>query len=440
VNAMRPYSPTEETPALVPVQKSSSQRQPAIEGLRGLAMTLVFFGHFETLFSHYLPPASASSRIVSYFAVWGHRGISFFLVITGYFVYRSFLNRQAEYVPFVKRRLLHIFPLYWSMLGLYLALSVIFSCESKLPHNPQRMAICILENLLLLPGIGGGVPIITVSWALSYLVLAYLAIPPLVRFFQACHLPPRRRVFIILAGVMLWLQVCKVCTVLSSRAVMLAIGMLLCEAVRRERFVSRFTRRGEIGAVCVLILAMSLWHLCNLNYLWFLPAVPWSNFYRYLFLGTGLFCFCAYCFAYDGVLSRFFARPIMRFLGSMSYSYYLVHGVTLKGLELAASSMIPAARQSEWIFWCALPVGYAMTLCAARVVFVMVEQPLAEVGVVRHIIFRLVSGCAASARMSGVGNTTRMPLASASIGSAKAWVRSRMKRARSMPEKSTAAV
>jgi hypothetical protein len=153
-------------------------------------MTLVFFGHFETLFSHYLPPASASSRIVSYFAVWGHRGISFFLVITGYFVYRSFLNRQAEYVPFVKRRLLHIFPLYWSMLGLYLALSVIFSCESKLPHNPQRMAICILENLLLLPGIGGGVPIITVSWALSYLVLAYLAIPPLVRFFQACHLPP----------------------------------------------------------------------------------------------------------------------------------------------------------------------------------------------------------------------------------------------------------
>ena len=47
---------------------------------------------------------------------------------------------------------------------------------------------------------------------------------------------------------------------------------------------------------------------------------------------------------------------------------------------------------------------------------------------------------AASARISGVGSTSRMPAASASLGSANACVRSRMKRARSSSAKSTEAV
>ena len=48
--------------------------------------------------------------------------------------------------------------------------------------------------------------------------------------------------------------------------------------------------------------------------------------------------------------------------------------------------------------------------------------------------------CAASARISGVGRIRRMPAASASLGSANAWVRSRMNRARSSAAKSTGAV
>src|ERR1022692_189473 len=49
-------------------------------------------------------------------------------------------------------------------------------------------------------------------------------------------------------------------------------------------------------------------------------------------------------------------------------------------------------------------------------------------------------GSAASATISGVGITSEMPRASASLGSAKAWVRFRMKRARFNSAKSTAAV
>ena len=47
-------------------QTGPTIRLPAIEGLRGLAMTLVFFGHFEALFRSYLPaggvrPGSSNS-------------------------------------------------------------------------------------------------------------------------------------------------------------------------------------------------------------------------------------------------------------------------------------------------------------------------------------------------------------------------------------------
>jgi hypothetical protein len=47
-----------------PAQPLKAARLPAIEGLRGLAMTLVFFGHFEALFRRYLPADGVSLRVI----------------------------------------------------------------------------------------------------------------------------------------------------------------------------------------------------------------------------------------------------------------------------------------------------------------------------------------------------------------------------------------
>src|SRR5215471_13059595 len=98
-------------------------------------MSLVFFGHFTSIFGPYLYPGTASAKVVDYFAVWEHRGISFFIVITGYFIYGMFLRGQADYREFVKKRLLRICPLYWSVLFVFLGLSLLFPSASKLPSG-----------------------------------------------------------------------------------------------------------------------------------------------------------------------------------------------------------------------------------------------------------------------------------------------------------------
>src|ERR1017187_3688044 len=95
-------------------------RLPAIEGLRGLAMTLVFFGHFEALFRSYLPDAGVSQRLVQFLGVIGHQGVCFFLVLSGYFVYQSYLNNPGGYANFAFRRVRRIYPPYVVMCGLYI--------------------------------------------------------------------------------------------------------------------------------------------------------------------------------------------------------------------------------------------------------------------------------------------------------------------------------
>src|ERR1035441_7872837 len=88
-----------------------------------------------------------------------------------------------------------------------------------------------------------------------------------------------------------------------------------------------------------------------------------------------MFCCAAYCFAFDGRLKRFFSWTPLRYLGNISYSYYLIHGVTLQGVALAwawlASHGVPAAS----LFVVGVPVGFAATWVTSTLLFVMVEKP-----------------------------------------------------------------
>lgn len=94
---MDPHSPTQV-----------KSRLSSAEGLRGMAAILVFFGHFETVFEDLLAPGSISNSIVDALEIAGHRGVIFFLVISGYFTYGKFLDKPEPYGEFLKKRLARI--------------------------------------------------------------------------------------------------------------------------------------------------------------------------------------------------------------------------------------------------------------------------------------------------------------------------------------------
>jgi peptidoglycan/LPS O-acetylase OafA/YrhL len=65
----------------------------------------------------------------------------------------------------------------------------------------------------------------------------------------------------------------------------------------------------------------------------------------------------------------------MRWLGNMSYSYYLVHGLTLKAAFVMAAKVVPPAAHGPLFMAGLLPLMFAATLIPSGVLFVLVERP-----------------------------------------------------------------
>jgi len=97
---------------------------------------------------------------------------------------------------------------------------------------------------------------------------------------------------------------------------------------------------------------------------------------RVAVLSVGLSGTVLYCFAYRGVLQEVFSSTPLRWLGNMSYSYYLAHGLALNGLRLAAGRILPPDGGSTVVFAILLPAALLLTLAVSAALFVAVEKPL----------------------------------------------------------------
>ena len=58
----------------------------------------------------------------------------------------------------------------------------------------------------------------------------------------------------------------------------------------------------------------------------------------------------------------------------MSYSYYLIHGLVLKFIELVLKRIIPQQPTTPWLFWGFMPLAFAATLIGSTILFMLVEK------------------------------------------------------------------
>src|SRR5229473_2004106 len=217
------------------------QRLKAMEGLRGIAVTLVFLVHYDSLFGDWLAPHSVGARVAEFLRTVGHSGVDLFFVLSGYLIYGAVISaRDFSYARFMQRRLL---------------------CWAT--------------------------PIMTV-FALP--VADLLVAAP--RMFDAVHYSAR--------------------TASSLRTI-------------------------------------------------------------WLFFALGTFTLAA--FQPSGLLPRILSAAPLRWLGNMSYSYYLVHGLPLKAMTIIAHRVWQSGI-SPLLYWAAMPAMYACTLASALVLFASVEKHL----------------------------------------------------------------
>lgn len=346
------------------VRGGTSGNLSAMEGTRGFAVFLVFMVHYTTMMAPWIEPGSWLGPFAVLMHEVGNTGVDLFFVLSGYLIYGTLISRQQDFTPYIKRRIRRIYPVYIAVFLLYTATSFTMGSENRISGNFGEAAWYLLKNFLLLPGLMGERPMISVSWSLSYEVLFYLAIPVLI---SALRLRERTLNFrlVFFAGVVGFVIAYSMAFGLHVRMMMFVAGIYLFELLRQpqpRQVAAWLGVAGLLAGMCA-------------------PLLPLSGFgssqLQTLIIFGGFFLFCYSCYAApQGVLARAFAWTPMRWLGNMSYSFYLLHGIATKVAIMVLAKLYPAAgHQADWVFWAMLPVALLAAILASAVLYLAIERP-----------------------------------------------------------------
>ncbi len=340
--------------------RPDSDNIQAIEGMRGIAVLLVFFVHYVSLYKPFLPSdEDGESAAFTDFTKWlhsfGNIGVDLFFILSGYLIYGTVLKKPQPYLHFVRRRIERLYPTFSLMFVLYLVLSWLFPTESKIPADFWQALLYLCQNYLMLPGVFAIEPMITVSWSLSSEIMFYLLIPVLVWLLALRHwsVPSRLWFFSGLTLVLLWyLPLSHNCSV------MFIGGILLFDAMQ---LIPNRHYRPLLALLVVTALCLSQW-------------LVFPPFGEMLLVLLWLCPLCYLAFTVRAV-ARPFCWVYLRWLGNMSYSYYLMHGLALNGCFLLARLWWPQPDGSILLFFIWLLPFFAITLISSALLFIWVEKP-----------------------------------------------------------------
>lgn len=335
-----------------------------MEGLRGFAVFLVFLVHFVTLVRPWISEGSGFLVFEKSLHAIGNTGVDLFFVLSGYLIYGSLISRRQHFLRFMSRRIQRIYPAFVAVFAVYVLLSFVLPEKDKLPAAAAERVVYLVQNFLLLPGIFPIDPIITVAWSLSYEMFYYLAIPLVVVLFRLRERTAGFRVAFFLSIAFVAAIYCAA-NGGHIRLIMFISGIVLHEAMKSPRVPS------PRGFFALMVLAAGLL-LCTLV----TGTGAGGSVLKICTLFVTFFVLCLTCFRNpSGWLPSSFAWTPLRWLGNMSYSYYLLHGLTLKAGFLALSTVLSGASHGAWLFWVLLPPMFALTVVTASTLFLLVERP-----------------------------------------------------------------
>jgi exopolysaccharide production protein ExoZ len=343
---------------------NENARLISMEGLRGLAVTLVFLVHYTTLARPWVAAQSLSGDFIEMLHSVGNTGVDLFFVLSGYLIYGTLIEKHKPFGRYFMRRLERIYPTFLVVTLLYLALSFAFPAESKLPKGTGASTLFVLQNLIFMPGLFTVTAINTVTWSLSYEMFYYLIIPALVPLLRLRNWSRDNRIYFFIAALF-------VLAILfwryggPARMMMFISGIVLYELVSKG-----VSLKGEngLGLLALGVGIMTVWVLHG-------KGVSLQVVLLCVFFGYGCFaCFCVADNARGVTRSVFCWRPL-RWLGNMSYSYYLIHGLTIKFFFMVLAKVFPPRADQALAIWALLPVAFAMTLIVSAVLFIAVEKP-----------------------------------------------------------------
>lgn len=360
------------------LQDPKHARLLPMEGLRGLAVSLVFLQHYsvQSLLIGLAPgPAFVVAAALRH---WGNFGVELFFVLSGYLIYRVLVKNAPPFIGFMARRIQRIYPTFLCVFAFALALTVLAPIPDKIPPDPWQAAVFLAANLALLPGLIPMVAIVDVAWSLSYEMFFYFATAALVLGTGMSVMPANRRIAILAA---------------------LAAGFILVSYAGIPHFPVRM-----MPFFAGMFLAEGLGTRVPAWAGWLAPVAAFAVSALHhstgatgeLILSVAFFALCAVGFRGIGIVSALMTWAPLRWLGNMSYSYYLIHGFVVRICMVVFARALPQGMP-DWVFWALMPVLYLATLLVSSLLFVMVEKPISLRPKPRRVLNSVVT------QRSGVG-------------------------------------
>jgi peptidoglycan/LPS O-acetylase OafA/YrhL len=302
----------------------ASKHFGSLDGLRCLSILAVIWHH--------------AADTHSGFASMGYLGVVLFFVISGYLITTLLLREQDEcgqisLYQFYARRTLRIFPLYYAVLAVYVALTLFVERDGVarsqfFDHLPAFLTYT--SNWFVELDTGGRV-IFYFVWSLATEEQFYLFWPGVVRF------APAR-----------WLAATAIAALASVDTLLerfIANG-LLSDAFLPLRIITSISTPICLGC----LLAFALHHQASFERLYRLVATRWFAPAALIALGIAvatnapflvivavMLCLvAAVCVKPTNGLTPLLANRVVRHIGMVSYGMYLMHMLALNGARRIA--------------------------------------------------------------------------------------------------------
>jgi peptidoglycan/LPS O-acetylase OafA/YrhL len=334
---------------------------------------LVFFVHYVAVLRPLLVGSPIETELAYSFSRVGHIGVDIFFILSGYLIYGSVLPGKVTIGEFARRRARRIYPTFLVVFAVYVALSALFPTENKIPAGLTSASLYLGANALLLPGVFPIVPLITVAWSLSYEIFFYLTAPLAVTVLRMRTWSPGPRVALITVGSAAFVALCWMTGLSHLRMILFAAGALVWEAATElKRRNTTLSATLCIAGLPLLVGALASADLMSDGSAFVERFERAAEFMRTVLLAVMLSSATLIALQGRGMLAALLRVEPMRWMGNVSYSYYLIHGLALKFVGMVIFKFV--LGPSVPVFFALMPFAFAGTVVASIGLFAAVER------------------------------------------------------------------
>lgn len=340
-----------------------ANRLDQLDGLRGLAALSVFLFHTIELVARE-PNARDMSSWNVLRPLWdGSAAVYLFFVLSGFVLalpYAGSSGRKIDPLPFVIRRIARLYPAYWVAILLSLGLRfMVFSPPglfglspwiNSLWHLPITLGSLLRHLLLIAPNLNTD-QIDPVIWSLVAEMKVSLVFPAVLVLIQQTKKP--------------WFALVALGLAIFCDAYFHIFGHLAIFLFGAYVAKYRGAITGLLGASIWLRIGLGICGYCLYGAASFFP--PLRDPYLEITIAIGG-CIFIVLFLYDGILKKVGRWEPVRFLGNVSYSFYLTH---LPILLTVASLLYPRTNS----IWLCMAVSLACSLGLSYAIFRLIEMP-----------------------------------------------------------------